>query len=445
MVAVLTFTAFAGCGAGKEENAKAPEAANGQTGTGGKPVELVLWGGIPADKGPDAMVENYNKRMDGKVTLKYNRYVTGDGDTAVDIALMSGEHIDAFLSHDFDKMSGRINKGITEDLSGLMKKYDFDMTENFGAATKPFQQQDGKVFAIPTTLMNFFVLLNKDALDAEKLPVPTDWTLDEMADYAKKLTKGEGANKVFGFFTPRPDLPVILAGTALDYQFYYNKDITGTNWDKPEFRKALEISHKMTNIDKSIPSYVDALTQKLAEADYFPSGKCAMALGLSYVLRNVKDLEKFPHTFVTAFAPLPKVSGDQSKYYTDQLLNDFFSINAKSQYKAEAFEFYKWFATEGYIPLIQHGRIPLYQKFDKDSIIKELVGDNEKLFDTESMKSVLLAEAKDPQTIKSYTANAQIFKIYTENYEKFITGNMNADAMISDLDKRTTQAIKDAK
>ncbi|MEG2842822.1 MAG: hypothetical protein RR900_05010, partial [Ruthenibacterium sp.] len=89
---------IAGCGANstvptsaKSTAASADSEAQAET---GEPIELILWGGIPQEMGPDTVVENYNKLMEGKVKITYNRYVVGEGDATLDMGLMSGEHID---------------------------------------------------------------------------------------------------------------------------------------------------------------------------------------------------------------------------------------------------------------------------------------------------------------------------------------------------------------
>ena len=58
------------------------------------PVKLVIWGGVPEDKGPQKVCENFNATYPG-IEAEYIRYVNDDqGNVKLDTALISGEKIE---------------------------------------------------------------------------------------------------------------------------------------------------------------------------------------------------------------------------------------------------------------------------------------------------------------------------------------------------------------
>ncbi|MFP4442689.1 MAG: carbohydrate ABC transporter substrate-binding protein, partial [Spirochaetia bacterium] len=59
-----------------------------------KAVELVVWGGVPGENGPDEAAAKYNA-INENVKVKYVRYVNDDqGNVKLDTALVAGEKID---------------------------------------------------------------------------------------------------------------------------------------------------------------------------------------------------------------------------------------------------------------------------------------------------------------------------------------------------------------
>lgn len=381
-----------------------------------EPITLIFWTGIPGDRGMDQMAEEYTKLTGGQITVTHNRYVAREGDATLETALMSGEQIDGYFTHNTYALSRRMSNGLALDLSPMLKQRNFDPMENFGEVVKPLIGKNGEILALPTTLMNFHIMLNMDALKEAGLEMPDEnWTVEDLVNYAKKLTKGSGSEKIYGFFTDWTELAELLTYTALDRDFFYNSNLTEIDWDKPEFRTALKAVYQMMNIDKSAPSSVDVIAQKMSAADMFASGKAAMSLGQSFIIRNLKDLSTYPHDFVTGFACLPRIDDKHNVYYTDQTLNDYFSINPKSSYPEEMLDYYMWMITEGgWDAAIVHGRIPLYKKYDMDVVVESIFGDKANLFDIPSFVKYVAKGAENPQVPRTFDLYSEIATIMKE-------------------------------
>lgn len=85
------------------------------------------------------------------------------------------------------------------DLSSLIERDKFDYAGLFGESVKS-AYINGKPYTIATTLTKGSLLVNKNMFDEAGIEIPTEWTFDEFREICKKLTKGEGQNKVYGMF-----------------------------------------------------------------------------------------------------------------------------------------------------------------------------------------------------------------------------------------------------
>src|SRR5690606_38725749 len=147
------------------------------------PIKLTFWGGVPAESGPQDVVDAWNAEHPD-VQVEYVRYVNDDdGNLKLDTALMTDQGVDLYVNYGLNRLENRVNSGAALDLGEFG---DYDIDEKMGPGAKAWLFED-KYYAMPTKKGIFFVWLNKDALDEANLPVPTEWTLDEMAAYAEAL------------------------------------------------------------------------------------------------------------------------------------------------------------------------------------------------------------------------------------------------------------------
>ncbi len=409
------------------------------------PVKLVIWGGVPEDKGPQKVCENFNATHPG-IEAEYIRYVNDDqGNVKLDTALISGEKIDIFISYGYDKLTKRVEAGMAAELSDLCKEYDVDVIRDFGEAAKNSVSADGKVYAIPTYKQVMFIMLNKDMLDAAGIPVPQHWTWQDVREIAKKLTTGENAGKVYGFLKST-DGNVIneIVATEANRECWLNADATATNFvDNPYLRQGYQILYDMMYTDQSMMSWEDMIVQKVSanEAPIFFNKQAAMVATGSHQIRNIKDTAAFPRDFVVAFAEMPALNADQTDYYADLIVQDHLSINEKSANKEAAMEFIKWYYTEGYDPMIEGGRMPLYQYYDADKAIQIMLQGAENLVDIESAKNVLFGSYSKMQYDGSNLHKAEIALIMKEEMEAFFLKQIDLDKALENMQKRCNEVL----
>lgn len=446
MISFLLVTSLvAGCGSSKTDKtdtAKTGTAAPKET------VTVKVWGGVPAENGPDKACQDFTKEFESKgIKAEYTRFVNDDsGNLKLDTALMAGEDVDVFMNYSMDRVKKRYSSQSILDLTPYIKKDNIDLVKDFGPLATSYYV-DGKPVVIPTTLStNNAWIVNKDMFDAAGIPIPTEWTIDDLKDIAKKLTKGDGANKVYGIvFATDNDkqFPFQIAATSLggDYLFKNGQD-KETNFDNPDMLKALKTVTDMMLVDKTAIAHADMITQKLTAQNLFTQGKVAISTH-PWIVRDIRDTKTYPHTFKTAFVPAPKMNKDQKDYYAmGSGLSDFISINARSKIKDQAWEYLKWYYAKGVIDMAPGGRIGAYLKLDKDSLTNTFMSGNETLFDTSTFKSVFLKSYEKYQINTILTKQPEIMQVVREECEKAMSGGETPEQAMQNAKKRGDDLLK---
>jgi multiple sugar transport system substrate-binding protein len=117
------------------------------------------------------------------------------------------------------------------------------------------------------------------------------------------------------------------------------------------------------------------------------------------------------------------------------------SINEKSVNKEAAMEYIKWYYTEGYDPMIEGGRMPLYKDYDADRAIQIMLKGAEELVDMESAKHVLFGSYEKMQYDGSNLHKAEIAKIMQEEMEAFFLKIVDLDTALQNMQNRCNQVL----
>lgn len=427
---------ISGCGktASEEKISAANEA---------EPVVLQWWGTFQEQQGPELVCEAFNK-LDPNLQVQYTRYVNDDaGNTKLDVTLMADSSVDVFLNMNDVLMKKRIDSGFTLVLDDLLEKNSMDMQTYYGDTAKMLTT-DGHYHYMPAKRITSTILYNQSMFDEAGVPYPQpNWTYDEFIDAAQKLTKGEGQDKVYGYMFPgydagQPALRMLEAELGLNWM--YTDDGQHANIDRPEVKYALE--KYLERVEKEIePSYVDVTTQKMEPANMLLTEKAAMIFG-DWCVRNVKDLDTYPHDFKVGFATMPRLNTQQQENYTTSL-TDCMSISAKSEHPEEAMKFVKWYIEEGMDYIAPFARIPASATYSAEETAELLFGDKMDLFDEESAKSVYL-KGTDFSIRTNLTAATEINTILTEEFSKVFAGVQSVDETLQKSQERAEQKITEA-
>ncbi|MGO4498427.1 ABC transporter substrate-binding protein [Paenibacillus sp. 2RAB27] len=397
----------------------------------GKVIKLKMWGGVPPESGPQAVVDNWNAK-NPDIQVEYERYVNDDaGNLKLDTALLTGQSVDLFVNYSGTALKKRVDAGVALDMSSYT---DYNIEQKMGSTSKDWQV-NGKYYGIPTVKSTFFVWFNKEMLDQAGLKVPTSWTWKDMQDYATKLK----ADKRFGLVQHLESFPDSL-DSALTHDGYTKKD-GSSNLDNPLMGTWLDTLNTMMK-DKSTPMLGEQLTTKMPVETMFLKGESAMLNAGSWIFRNSNNLKDNPRTFKIAFAPVPRLDSNEQNGIGRGGLGDFVSINAKTANKDAAWKFLKWYADGGLLPLASGGRIPSSKDANVEDALKLLLGENESTYDIPSLKYVLF-ENKTP----TFTRNQpqQVMDLRREEYEKFFLGKQDTATTLAAMVKRHNEFMKTTK
>ncbi len=430
---------MAGCGS-NSDNGPTPSPGNGNGNGNGEPpvAEVVLrvahW--TPTNL-MAPVIEAYEEANDG-VTIEYVE-LSDNGDSVagmqrLDLLMASGENLDVVFMPGATDYSQRAGLGLLAPLNELMATEGMDLNETY--LLDP--SIDGTVFALPDTLENYFVLLNKDMLDAAGLEVPTEWSWDEYLDYAEKLTSGSGASTVYGTYFHT--WPMYWQLAQINQMNANNLFTDGQlNVDSPEIRQSLELRSKAEEAGIATP-YADTISQKLAYRSEFFSERAAMIVTGNWMIDESGGSEQFPATFTTAFAPMP--SNDKGQPAGVSIANgNFAAILDRSSNKEAAYDFIRWHSTEG-------GELKnVYSAWRQQDANQFIRGVKEHalspdFIDEDSLTYVMTHFQAAPLNVPpSY--QSQLEQAYTTQTELFILGQQDLETTISKTEAEV-RAIVDA-
>ncbi|MGO4497385.1 ABC transporter substrate-binding protein [Paenibacillus sp. 2RAB27] len=421
-------TALAGCGSKSEDNATSTTTPGGTATSSTKaPVTIKVQAWYTEAQGNwNKTVEAYNATHPNVKVVYESMSEKGDsqeGMKKLDLLAASGEQMDVVMYSSASDFAQRVGAGILEPLDEYLKKDNIVVKDEY----KLDPVVNGKYYALPGKMIEWFVLLNKDKLDAAKLPVPTEWTWNDYADYAKKLTSGEGAAKQYGsYFHSWKDYALLGLNNNMDNPYLVKSDGT-ENIDNPQVRFSLNLRNQMENVDKSSVPYFEVVSQKMAYRDVFYAGKTAMLATGNWMVGELAQNAKFN----TVFAPYPKYDAKDTNGLTE-VGADFMGVAANSKNKQAAYDFVKWYTTEGIQTqgLFFSGWKKADINKNVDAILASGKPDQVKFIDKTSLLSTLKVN-KSTKLVVPPTYALQQEKEYLTQVELFLTGKQDLEKTIS--------------
>ncbi|MEK6989446.1 extracellular solute-binding protein [Paenibacillus sp. FSL K6-1566] len=442
LAGTLLLGLLSGCGGAKEQTAQ------GESGQEGNKINLRLYtyGTEEAYNWKETLAA-YEAKTPG-VTIELVQ-LSEKGDTQeafkkLDLEAASSAQMDILMFSDPAGYAQRVALGMAEPLDEYIAKDGFSVEEDYKVDTR----LDGKVYALPGKFNPWYVLLNKDHLKEAGLAVPTDWTWDDYADYAKKLTQGEGSAKRYGTYFHGPQgggwlefLKLKMANQPQDTDFL--KADGTSNLDNPTFRETLELRVRMEKEDQSSVPYTDMISQKLNYRTQFFNQSASMITIGSWMNTEIGGTDKVPLEFEVAVAAFPKNKEGDPTGLTP-VTTDYVAVAAKSKHKEEAYKFVRWYTTEGQV--VQGKNIPAWQGVKSEQVEKIidtiLAGTKspEKV-DKKSLIDTLVA-SKASAIVPPAPYQAEVYEAINEEYEKLILGNQDIDQTIRNSQERVNKIIE---
>jgi multiple sugar transport system substrate-binding protein len=411
-----------------------------------EPVHLIMWGGVPPEFGPQAAVDAFNKEFEDRgITVEYVRFVNdASGNLKLETTLMAGHEIDIYVTYSATALRKRAEGGMALDLTELLKRDGLDVMEMFGEMAIPTIINE-RSYAIPSARSNVHgLILNKNMFEEAGIPIPTSWTFDEFREIAKRLTKGDGPDKVYGFFGNSGQAIAfpgawVAASLGSDSSFKPGTNFTETQFTHPVFEKAYTTATEMMLEDKTAVSHETAISQKLTIESMFYAGRAAISVG-PWTLRNIIDKERFPVDFEIALAPIP-VMDTSATYYTPISPGDMISINPRSRNIDEAWEFIKWYIDTGILQLAKFGRLPGYVGFNVDDVARPFLEATHGLVDETSFKSVMIAPPK-ALALTTFISPPEMTVIVEEEIEAMFLGRKSVREALEAMKTRSDELLR---
>lgn len=397
-------------------------------------VTLNVWGGVPAENGPQALCDAFAEATG--IQVVYTRYVNDDtGNTQLDTALQGGTPIDLYFTYSVPRLGQRINAGAALDLTSYIEadaaiKAWVDGTEGIFSV-------DGTYYSLPTTQEPNFILVNQRLLEeAGATMPPAGWTMDDFVALAEQLT----TDVTYGAYAP-PD----SARLELGPNYWYNEDGTASNFEDPAFAESNERHKAMIDAGTAFP-WTDVLAQDLRAYAQTPFliEQNALWMTSSFSLRYVSDMEEYPHDFVTTFAPMP-VPADVAEPWNGGGINNWLLVKPDTAYPDEAWQLLKFWLVEGAEYMLPAGKIPAYPGTDEETVIAGILGpDRDTLYDVEAYRNVVFGTENRLVTDSITTGSAEITQIVQGNTDRYLIGEITIEEWVEDTTAQANDAIASA-
>ena len=355
----------------------------------------------------------------------------GEKMTKVDILAMSGD-IDIMPMSDAEQFI-RMQNGVLSPLTKYLEQDKIDMKNIYGAF-EDWSKHQNVYYCMPLRTSLQVVYYNRDMFDAAKEAYPDDnWTWDQYIEKAKRLTKGEGQNKIYGTYTHT--FGGDWATVATQGASFYTAD-EKSNIKAPAFVKGLNVRKDMDGKYQMPFSQITAV-KTMPNSEFF-GGKAAMAMAGSWMVRDMKNKEKFPFSFRVGVAYIPRYDASMPGKRISMSCSAL-GIPANSKYKDEAWQFIKYYITQCSSTVASSGNIPCYQPAWNDDLVTIFLTNSglpleegRKFFDKSA--TVTTNKVVGP-------AAAMYNQIINEQTPLFFNGEKSLDTVLNDIETRANAEI----
>ncbi|TWF78528.1 carbohydrate ABC transporter substrate-binding protein (CUT1 family) [Pseudonocardia hierapolitana] len=394
------------------------------------PNTLNVWGGVPPGSGPAALIDAFTAAHPG-TEVAYTRFVNDDrGNLKLDTALQGGVDIDVYFTYQTKALALRAESGMTLDITDRLA--DEPELAPFLDRDNPTAYWDGdRVRALATAAEPWFVLFNEAARERAGIPLPTRWTVQEFEEITREIR----ADGMFGTYEV-PD----SARIALGPDYWYTPD-GGSNFSDPHFLEWLELGQRMIR-DRVAYPWTEVLARNLDAYQHtaFVSGEFATWVNAPYSLRYLYNEKDYPHDFRVAAAPLP-TAADGTGWNQGQF-NNFIMINPQSPRQDLAWEFVRFWVTEGSKHMAVGGKIPTLGNVPQEEMLTSLLGpDPDRWFDVGSFRRVLFEERPHLYVDSDLTALPEITLAVEQQQDLCWIGERSPADSIASIDAQAAAAI----
>jgi len=207
-----------------------------------------------------ALLAAFNKEFAGKYELVYERMPDGENMT-INTILNSGADVSVMTQGSAFNLGQRAEAGVYLGLKKFLDRENMNFAQTFGTYNEEVYNYKGDYYATPYCTNIRMMFFNKKMFDDAGIPYPDpNWTWNDFREIAKKLTKGSGANKIYGANLNitstgaqglNSNIWPVIAQQRLGNFWYYNPDFRSIRFDRPEIKESLQFFYDMAMVDQS--------------------------------------------------------------------------------------------------------------------------------------------------------------------------------------------------
>lgn len=391
----------------------------------GRSSALQVWSGVPAASGPGDLVRGFLDTHPGE-DVGYTRFVNdARGNLKVDTALQGGVDIDVYFTYTTASLALRAGSGMTLDLTDRVRA-DPKLAPLLDDPAPRASVVDGRVVALATAREPAFVLVNEALREQARLALPRTWDVDEFRQTSRALTR----DGVYGSYSI-PD----TARIALGANYWYTPDGEGSNFGDPAFLEWMQLGRSMIDEGSAYP-WTEVLARQLNayQQNPFLAEEFALWPTAPFNLRYLNNAATYPHDFKVAAAPMPTTA--RGTWNTGQY-NNFVMINPRSTKIDLAWEFVRYWITDGAAALLKGGKIPALDVVPDETVLTGILGkEADRYFDVDSFRAAMFTDEPKLMTDTTLTAVPEIAQISSQQRDVCWIGERSpAEAVQTMLDQ----------
>ena len=363
------------------------------------------------------------------VTIEYTDLGASDYMTLLSTQLSGGADFDVLTMKDIPGYANLVRQNFLEPLNGYIASSGID-TSLYGGVIEQITVNN-EVYELPFRSDFWLIYYNKDLFDEVNIAYPTnDMTIDEYDALARKLTRGTGADKVYGAHYHTWRSTVQLFG-ILDGK---HTIVDGTyDFLKPYYERVL----KQQN-DGIVMDYATLVTTSTHYRGAFFNNQIATLNMGTWLIATQIDAVKSGESLATNWGVVKYPHPDGVQAGTTLGTITAVAVNSNSKNKDAALDFIKFVSgSEGAAVMASIGQFPAIMNDTVVDLITSIDGYPQDANSKEALKTT-----KVYLEFPLHEKSAEIEVILNEEHANILTGDVTLDEGIENMNSRVQDALK---
>jgi multiple sugar transport system substrate-binding protein len=384
-------------------------------------LEILIWN----DQEPyiKAVIDAYQKENNTQFNITTVPADSEEYDNKLTVMLSGNANVDIFGVKGTAQLTQYRQTGSLLELTDRIKTGGLDVNK-YGTMYKNITT-DGRYYALPMRSTCWVLYYNSKIFDEAGVKYPGQMTWREYGELAKRLTKGDRTNKVWGGYWVA--WPAVLNFFASQMSSYL------TDENLAPLKTNLELFNQFYNVDKSHMSVAEMSSTGSNWLGEFENGNVAMFPNGEWVISSILQDKAAGKTNVQwEIAPMPVPDGVAPGTTIGSM--EFMAVNSASKKKDEAFKFLSYLCGEpGAEIYASMGLIPGYSS-DKTSAAFRKAANKD--------SASVFFDAKIIQADLTTPGYNEVINAYAEHAELYLIGEKNIDETLRNFIAQRSAILK---